>query len=49
MMKLFKSVLPVIGIALLTGCTKDFSDTNTNKNNTTTVTPDLLLSGIIKS
>lgn len=48
-MKIFKPVLPVLGALLLTGCTKDFADINTNKNNTTTVTPDLLLSGVIKS
>lgn len=48
-MKIFKPVLPVLGALLLTGCTRDFADINTNKNNTTTVTPDLLLSGVIKS
>ncbi len=48
-MKLFKIVIPVLAAAILTGCTKDFSDINTNKNNPTEVTPDLLLSGILKS
>ena len=48
-MKLFKIVVPVIIVFLSAGCTKDFSDINTNKNNPTDVSPDLLLSGIIKS
>lgn len=49
-MRLFKIIIPVTVIALaLAGCTKDFADTNTNTNNPTGVTPDLLLSGIIKS
>lgn len=48
-MKLFKKLLPVLAIGLVTGCTKDFADTNTNKNNPTSVTPDLLLSGVLKS
>lgn len=34
---------------LLTACTKDFAEVNTDRNNPTSVSPDLLLSGIIKS
>ncbi len=33
----------------LGSCTKDFSETNTNRNNPTSVTPDLLLSGVIRN
>jgi Starch-binding associating with outer membrane len=35
--------------AALGSCTKDFSETNTNLNNPTNVTPDLLLSGVIRN
>lgn len=48
-MKSFRTIIPVLGIVILAGCTKNFSDTNTNNNNPTSVTPDLLLSGVIKS
>jgi len=48
-MKLIKIVLPIFLTATLIGCTKDFSDTNTNYNNPTSVTPDLLLSGVIRN
>jgi Starch-binding associating with outer membrane len=48
-MKLFKIFIPVLVVILSAGCTKDFADTNTNNNNPTGVTPDLLLSGIIKN
>lgn len=48
-MKLFKIIMLVLFIGLLAGCKKDFADTNTNKNNPTNVTPDLLLSGVIKN
>ncbi|PSL35761.1 SusD/RagB family nutrient-binding outer membrane lipoprotein [Chitinophaga ginsengisoli] len=34
---------------LLSACTHDFSETNTNENNPTSVTPDLLLSGVIRN
>lgn len=34
---------------LFSACTHDFSDTNTNENNPTNVTPDLLLSGVIRN
>ena len=34
---------------LLSACTRDFSETNTNENNPTNVTPDLLLSGVIRN
>ena len=50
-MKLFVKIksIVIISTVLLTSCTKDFEDVNTNKNNPTVVTPDLLLSGIIRS
>jgi hypothetical protein len=49
-MKLFKIIVPVAILALImAGCKKDFADINTNKNSPTAVTPDLLLSGVIKS
>lgn len=48
-MKLFKITIGIALTALVAGCTKDFEDINTNKNNPTSVTPDLLLSGVIKS
>lgn len=46
---IIKYFLPVLVVLFFTGCTKNFSDANTNNNNPTDVTPDLLLSGIIKS
>lgn len=46
---MFKIVLPVLFIGILSGCKKDFEEINTNRNNPTTVTPDLLLSGVIKN
>lgn len=48
-MKILKIIIPVLAVTILTGCTKGFEETNTNKNNPTSVSPDLLLSGIIKS
>ena len=48
-MKLFQILLFVSIVAGGIGCKKDFEEVNTNKNNPTDVTPDLLLSGIIKS
>ena len=48
-MKLFKISILIIFIGLTTACKKDFSDVNTNKNNPISVTPNLLLSGVIKN
>jgi len=50
-MKLFsiKNMIMVLLVALIAGCTKDFADVNTNKNNPTSVSPDLLLSGVIRN
>ncbi len=48
-MKLLKIVAPIVAGLVLVGCARNFEDINTNKNNPTEVTPDLLLSGIIKS
>lgn len=45
-LKITSIVLLVIGI---TSCTKDFRETNTDGNNPTGVTPDLLLSGVIRN
>jgi hypothetical protein len=38
-----------LGVTAFVGCTKDFRDVNTNYNNPTSVTPDLLLSGVIRN
>lgn len=48
-MKPFKIFIAVFVTAMLAGCTKDFREVNTNQNNPTSVTPDLLLSGIIRN
>ena len=48
-MKLFKINVLLLIAGLFAGCTKDFSETNTNRNNPTEVTPDLLLSGVIRN
>jgi hypothetical protein len=45
-MKLLKILLIA---SLFSACTRDFSDTNTNENDPTSVTPDLLLSGVIRN
>lgn len=45
-MKGFKEIYMVFLLALATGCTKDFSEVNTDTNVPTSVTPDLLLSGV---
>lgn len=39
----------LIGLLALTSCTKDFREVNTNNNVPNAVTPDLLLSGVIRS
>ena len=48
-MKIFNIIILILLTGSMTGCRKDFEDVNTNKNNPTTVTPNLLLSGIIKT
>lgn len=48
-MKFIKITAVLFLVAFMSGCKKDFSDTNTNKNNPTSVTPDLLLSGVIRN
>lgn len=48
-MKLFKIIAPVAAAVILSSCTKGFEEANTDRNNPTSVSPDLLLSGIIKS
>lgn len=48
-MKYIKIIVAFFLIASTSSCTKDFSNTNTNKNNPTSVTPDLLLSGVIRN
>lgn len=46
---LSKIVLVVLALAVFSGCKKDFEEINTNRNNPTEVTPDLLLSGVLKN
>jgi hypothetical protein len=48
-MKLLTILFAGILLINFAGCKKGFEDINTNKNNPTDVTPDLLLSGIIKN
>ena len=48
-MKYIKITIALFLVALISSCTKDFSETNTNRNNPTSVTPDLLLSGVIRN
>jgi hypothetical protein len=48
-MKFLKITLLVFLISSVTSCTKDFTETNTDLNNPTSVTPDLLLSGVIRN
>lgn len=48
-MKWLKIVAPIVILTVLSSCKKDFEEINTNRNNPTVVSPDLLLSGIIKS
>ncbi len=48
-MKFLKITSIVLCVSLVTSCTKDFRATNTDENNPTAVTPDLLLSGVIRN
>ncbi|RYY60703.1 MAG: SusD/RagB family nutrient-binding outer membrane lipoprotein [Chitinophagaceae bacterium] len=48
-MKLSRLFIPVFFASLLGGCTKNFEETNTDNNNPTAVSPDLLLSGVIRN
>ncbi len=48
-MKLRNIAIVLFCTATITSCTKDFRETNTNTNNPTSVTPDLLLSGVIRN
>jgi hypothetical protein len=48
-MKLLNIITFVLIAGLLSACTRDFSGTNTDENNPTSVTPDLLLSGVIRN
>ena len=48
-MKFFKIITALSFVALMSSCKKDFREVNTNKNNPTSVTPDLLLSGVIRN
>lgn len=46
----FRNIVSVaVFTCLMVSCTKDFSDLNTDKNVPTSVTPDLLLSGVQRS
>ena len=46
-MKKVFSLFLLATLGLVSSCTKEFSDINTDKNVPTVVTPDLLLSGVI--
>jgi hypothetical protein len=48
-MKLLNIITIFLVAGLLSACTHDFSDVNTDKNNPTEVGPDLLLSGVIRN
>jgi len=48
-MKFIKITVALFLVAFMSSCTKDFSETNTNRNNPTSVSPDLLLSGVIRN
>jgi hypothetical protein len=42
-------ILGILSVLLFTSCTKNFREINTDRNNPTSVTSDLLLSGILSS
>jgi len=48
-MKRIQITTIVLSIAFMVSCTKDFREVNTNYNNPTSVTPDLLLSTVIRN
>ena len=48
-MKFLKITTIVLFVTCISSCTKDFRETNTDGNNPTSVTPDLLLSGVIRN
>jgi hypothetical protein len=48
-MKKILYILPLAALVAITGCKKDFEKVNTNTNVPTQVTPDLLLSGVIRN
>lgn len=48
-MKFLKITLPFLIVSVLAGCTKDFEEINTNGNVPIDVSPNLLLSGVIRS
>ena len=48
-MKFYKLIACVLLLSTLAACTRDFESTNTNDNNPTSVSPDLLLSGVIRN
>ena len=48
-MKLLNIITIFLAAGLLSACTRDFSDVNTDKNDPTAVGPDLLLSGVIRN
>lgn len=49
MKKIFSIFSLVLILTCVNSCTKDFEQINTNNNNPTQVTPDLLLTGVIKN
>lgn len=48
-MKFYKLIACVLLLSTLAACTRDFESTNTNDNNPTSVSPDLLLSGVVRN
>jgi hypothetical protein len=49
MKKVFLTSLVLVSIIAFNSCTKEFADVNTDKNVPTEVTPDLLISGVMRS
>ena len=48
-MKASKLILVALVVSLFAGCTKDFEEVNTNPNNPVSVSPDLLVSTVIRN
>lgn len=48
-MKLLKTIIPFLFAGMLAGCTKNFEEINTSGNVPIDVTPDLLISGVIRN
>ena len=46
--QIFTKTIVILGLFLMTGCTDDFEEINTNPNYPTTAEPSLLLPGIMR-